>query len=417
MTAASGVIELWRRVALLLGILVGLALFFYVAPAMISVTAVDWEQEQADELKSSSGFVTGEDRRLSQLPLTEYIALKTEGNVKEVNPEQWTDFFAKVSLASNGQWNNSPYENRISKQDKDPFWKPTRPVPVFFKPEELPYQEWGLVPAENARIFLAVNNEGITSYLRLDYEDYQSTVTAMSKPYRAAPGWLYHPYRLLGIGFIITGLLFYLFLPRRKRQPEDIAYASGRLIAGDIVALIILVLFYGLAFLINGGTVQSVTGLWPISLIMWFFALFGVLLLYYSAWYASYQIELTPEALYLVTFKGVRECCFNEMASVELVSLRNPGWFRKLFIALALLSLVGGRSSPQPAGSALLAASAAYDGLEIRGHGGKPIYIWFTDQMGHTIIPNFDRVLQAIHKAGIQIKEETREIEGFSMFM
>jgi hypothetical protein len=60
MTAASGGMELWRRMALLLGILIGLALFFYVTPAMVSVTAVDWEQEQAKELKSYSGYVSEE---------------------------------------------------------------------------------------------------------------------------------------------------------------------------------------------------------------------------------------------------------------------------------------------------------------------------------------------------------------------
>ncbi len=38
---ASGRMELWRRMALLLGVIIGLALFFYVAPALISVTAVE----------------------------------------------------------------------------------------------------------------------------------------------------------------------------------------------------------------------------------------------------------------------------------------------------------------------------------------------------------------------------------------
>ena len=216
---------------------------------------------------------------------------------------------------------------------------------------------------------------------------------------------------------MLIGLLLYIFLPRRKNNPEDIAYAGGRLAAGDIAALIILLTFYSLPLLINGGTMQAFTGLWPITMIMWVLALSGVAILYYSAWYASYRIELTPEALYLVTFKGVRECRFNEITAVELVALRNPGWFRKLFLVLALLAVIGGRSSPQPAGSALLAASAAYGGLEIRGHNSQPLYIWFTDQMGNTIIPNFDRVPKAIRAAGITIREEAREIEGFSMFM
>ena len=64
MPVTSGRMELWRRFALLLGILVGLAMFFYVAPAMISVTAVYWETEQSKELKSPTGLVTEERKRL-----------------------------------------------------------------------------------------------------------------------------------------------------------------------------------------------------------------------------------------------------------------------------------------------------------------------------------------------------------------
>lgn len=415
MPFVSGRIELWRRLALLIGVLAGLGLFFYVAPAMISVTAVDWEQEQANELKSSSGYVSTEHKRLSQLPLEDYINEKTNGQVTKVDAQQWKEFFQQVQLASNGQYDASIYGNRVSAEDKDDFWKPSGPVQVFFKPGEIPVQQWGLIAEENARIYISRTDAGKNSYLLVSYENYQSTVTAMSKPYRIAPDWLFHPYRSIGIGFLVVGLLLYILLPRRKSSPEDIAYSTGRLMAGDIVALLLLLPFYGLPFLINGGTVQAITGMWPISLIMWCLALFSPILLYYSAWYASYRIELTPTALYLITFRGVRECRYDELTSVELVSLRNPGWFRKLFLALALLSFLGGRSSPQPVGSALLAASAAYGGLEFRGR-GKPLYIWFTDQMGGTIINNFDRVPEAIRAAGLEINQESREIEGFSMF-
>ncbi len=240
----------------------------------------------------------------------------------------------------------------------------------------------------------------------------------MSKPYREPPGWLYHPYRTIGIAVMIIGLLLYIFLPRRKRESDEISYAGGRIVAGDIVGIMFLALFFGLPFLISGGTVQAIKGvMWPVTLIMWFLALFGVIILYYSAWYASYRIELTPEAIHLITYKGEKVCRFDDITAVELISLRNPGWFRKLFLAMAMLSLFTGRSSPQPAGSALLAESAAYGGLEIRTRSGKPVYLWFTDQLGGVILPNFNRVPEALHSAGIPIKEESREIEGFSMFM
>lgn len=418
MPVASGAVELWRRMALLLGVLIGTALFFYVAPAMVSITAVDWQQEQADELKSYSGYVSEEDKRLNKLPLSEYIREKTGGQVTTVDSGQWREFFQQVQNASYGHYESSIYGDRVSEEDKDDFWKPTGPVAVFFKPDEIPWAEWGLIPEDGKSIYISTTQNGTTAYLQLRYQDYRASTSAMSTPYRVAPGWLYHPYRNLGISILILGLLFYIFLPRRKKQPEDIGYSTGSMLAGDLVALILLLPFYGLPYLINGGTVQAFTGMWPVTAVMWLLALITIVLFWYNAWSASYRIELTPQGLYLITFKGVRECRFDEITAVDLVTLRNPGWFRKLFLAVAILSLAGGGRSVQPAGSALLADTAAYGGLQIKSRsGGRPLYIWFTDQNGGVIIKNFDRVPEAIESAGIIINQEPREIEGFSMFM
>ena len=419
MTVAAAAMELWRRVALVLGILIGLALFCYVSPAVVSLTAVDWKQEQANELRSFSGYVTEEDKRLNALPLDEYIREKTGGKVTVVNSAQWSNFFGQARLASMGEYEGSGFGDRISKEDKDDFWKPTGPVEVFFKPDEIPYAQWGLWEGDGQTAFVSTNIGSETIYLRLKYHDYLTGVSAMSSPYRIAPGGLYHPYRTVGIIVMGLGLLFYIFLPRRKKQADDISYSTGSMLAGDLVGAILLTPFYGLPFLINGGTVQAITGLWPITLGMWLIALISIYLFYSNAWNASYRIELTPEALCLITFRGVKELGFNEIAAVDLVALRNPGWFRKLFLAMAFFSLVSGRaSSTQPAGSALLTAAASYGGLEIRGQsGGKPTYIWFSDQRGGIIINNFDRVAEAIKAAGVPFNMEPREIEGFSMFM
>lgn len=418
MPAATGRMELWRRVALLLGILIGLALFFYVAPAMISVTAIHWGQEQAAELKSPTGLVSEERQRLSQLPLDEYIRVKTQGKVMAVDSGQWEKFFTQVQIASNGQYGSSAFGNRVSEADKDKFWEPIGPVRVFFQPKEIPYAEWGLREKDGNYVYISTSAGGKPAYFRLDYWDYSTSVGAMSSPYRVAPGRLFHPYRTSGILVMVMGLMLYLFLPRHKKQPEEVAYSSGSMLAGDLVAVILLLPFYGLPYLINRGTVQAFTGLWPITAIMWTIAVFCVILLYYNAWYASYRIELTPEALFIVSFKGIRECPFRDIAAVNIVSLSNPGWFRKLILAVAILAVLSGRRSSQPMGSAMLTATAAYGGIEIcRKSGGKPVYIWATDQMGGIIIHNIDRVLEAFEGAGVVVNQEPRDIEGFSMLM
>ncbi|MDR3585076.1 MAG: zinc ribbon domain-containing protein [Desulfosporosinus sp.] len=415
--ATSSRMELWRRMALLFGILIGLPLFFYVAPAMVGVTTVDWEKEQVRELKSYSGYVTAESRRLNQLPLSDYMSERTGDKVTSVASSQWLEFFTNVQLASSGQYDSTPYGNRVSEEDKDPLWKPTSPVSVFFKPDEIPFAQWGLLSEDGDEAYISTSNDGKTAYLRLSYQDYSSSISAMYKPYRVAPGWLYNPYRKIGSAVLLLGLLVYIFLPRRKKEPEDISYSTGSMLAGDFVALILLVPFFGLPFFINGGTVQALTGMLVISAVMWFISLIFIILLYYNAWNASYRITLTADSLSRITFRGVREFSFDEITEVNIVSLRNPGWFRKLFLVLAFLSAMSGRASTQPAGSALLANSATYGGLEICGPSGKPMYIWFINQNGGVIIKNFDKVMKAIEASGIRINKEIRKIEGFSMFM
>ena len=103
-------------------------MFFYVA-ALVSVTYIDWQQEQANELKSISGYVSENDKRLSQLPLNDYIAEKTGGQVTPTDPVRWEVFFRQTALASQGKYEQSVYGNRVSEQDKDRFWRPQGPVP------------------------------------------------------------------------------------------------------------------------------------------------------------------------------------------------------------------------------------------------------------------------------------------------
>lgn len=404
--------ELWRRLILVVAIIMGTFMVFYKAPALVSLTWVDWAQEQADEIDSPYGMISNEEKRLHSLPLQDYINEKTGGKVIALNSREWKDFVKQVYLASS-QYEQSSYGNRVSKMDKDPYWKPQGFVPVYFRPQEIPLEDWGLIARDNATAYLALTDSGQISYLQVRYHDY----LAEANPYHQAPAWLYHPYRAVGWTIIFVGLLAYIFLPRRKKEPQDISYPTARLVAGDIVAIIFLALFYMLPFVINGGAIQAFTGMWPLTLIMWLWALSGILLFYYSAWYASYYIELAPQALYRLSFRGVEMCRFDDIQAVELVDLHNPRWFRRLFLILAIIALLSGRSSTQPAGNALLADTASYGGLEIRCRDGSKIYLWYTDQLGNTIIQNFDRVPRALEAAGIPIREAGREIEGFAMFM
>ncbi|KUG02500.1 hypothetical protein ASZ90_020132 [hydrocarbon metagenome] len=407
-------IELVRRIIMAAAVVLGIGFIGYVAPTMITLQWVDFPREQAGELDSPYGFVSEEDKRLAALPLDEYIAQITGGRTLNLDPGQWAAFFEQVYLASSGQYAQSTYGDRVSDMDKRWYYSPdAKTVQVFFRPDELPAASWGLSQHMDT-VYLSLPDQSGISYIRSVYWDYTDPY---NRPYNQPPAGMLYPLRTAGVIVLIVGIILALALPRRRPEAGDIAYRAGSITAGDFVGLMLFGAFFSMPVLINEGSMQVFGDLWIITVVMMFMASFGVLILYTNGWHASYRLKLLPEGLFRTTFKGVDRYYYSDISSVEEVLLVYPKWFLWAFRIIMLFSLLSGKgATTSTAGPYLLAESASYAGLLIKRRDGRPLYIWYADQMGNVILPGYEQVINECQQRKIAYNNEPQVVHGF-MYM
>lgn len=412
----SRYLAFWRRIIMLAAIIIGMLLIFYKVPALVTVSWIDFTLRQENELKSSYGFVGKEQKRLHGLSPEQYIQEKTQGKIINLEAASWKNFYSDIYQIGTGQLEKSTYADRISSEDADILKRQTGRTsyfaPVFFKVNELPIQQWNISPQDQEYVYLAAPYNGSIKHLRVEYHDYLSAAGPMENVHPVPPAHLYYPYRILGWAVLGIGLLLAICLPQPEKREDVIEYPRSRLVMSDILGVLLLLLFFGLPFLINGGTVQAVSGWWGLSLILWTLALGPVLILYASAAYASFQVRLGEESLYIAKAGGGREYRYDEVERVEEIGLQNPAWFRKLFFLVLMFSVLSGRgASKSSAGTYLLSEAAAYTGLALYFKDGQIQYIWFTDALGDIILPGFERIVQVLQAHGVSYHITDKVIE------
>ncbi len=402
-------IELYRRIILVLAVIIGVGMIGYVVPAMVTVEWVDFTKEQAKELK---GFATSEKDRIGALPLEDYIKEQTGASLIQLDSAQWGGFFNDVFLASSGQYANSNYGTRVGDKEKELFTPGKNYMKVFFKTDELPIKAWQLQKHQDT-VYLSTQINGKNQYLRAIYWDYSNPT---DRPYNLPPTKLMNPLRTPGFIILILGIVIAFVLPRSKSEIGDIVYQQGSILAGDILGLILFGAFVALPVFINEGTVQAFMH-WPIVTIV--FAAMAApfaFLLYTNGWHASYRLRLIPNGLMRSTFRGMQLYTYQDIVSVEKVLLVYPKWFLHTFKIVFWFSVLSGKGSVGGAGQLLLAESASYAGLEIKNKDGQSIYIWYSDQMGRVILPGYERIIDACQDRGIGYNDEIRIVRGFMYY-
>ncbi len=409
--------DFWRRIILLTAIVIGSMLIFYKVPALLTVSPIEFAVQRQREGKSAFGLISKERKRLQALSLEDYINEKTQGKIVFLESADWQSFFEEIHLTTAGQ-REAKYAKRISSRDADRLETKNEngfyAAPVFFSVNELPLAEWGLLPKAGEFVYLAMVYDGGVKYLRLEYRDYLTVVNPMNTVYPEPPRQLYYPYRNAGLGVLAIGVLSFFFLPKSNKQDDIIEYQNSRLIAGDMAAAILLLLFLGLPFLINGGTVQAVKGWWGLSLVFWFLALGPLIIMYASAVYASFYVRIGEHGLNVAKKGGEREYRYEDIVRVERLELRNPAWFRKLFFWVLALSALSGRGvSAGSAGSFFLSEAARYEGFSLSFKDGKIQYIWTSDAFGNVLLPGYERILQVLAEKGIPCIITDKVVEKF----
>lgn len=402
---------------MLAAVITGIVLMFYKVPALLTASWVDFALQQKNELKSPYGVVSEERKRLHALSPDKYIMAKTQGKIINLTGDGWENFFREMYLIQAGQRGKSKFGDRISPRDADSLKRQSGragyAVPVFFTVDELPVRQWNLTLQDKEYVYLAAAYDGDMKYLRVEYHDYLSESGPMASAYPQPPSHLYYPYRYVGWGVLVMGILLAIILPKPKKREDTIEYPRSRLVMSDIVGVLLLMLFFGLPFLINGGTVQTVSGWWGLSLIFWMLALGPALILYASAAASAFHVQLGEGGLVISRVSGAREYRYDEVEKIEQIGLRNPAWFRKLFFWTLMLSFLTGKGSGSSAGTYFLTEAASYTGFALYFKDGHVQYIWFTDALGNVMLPGYERIVQVLQAHGIPYQATDKVIEKF----
>lgn len=230
---------------------------------------------------------TEQDQYLVQLPLDQYIQTVIKDKVIHVQGPEWESLFKNVLAAETGATVDEAWAKHINKASYSNDF--------YFCPSDAPLSKTtaGLQP-DFREGYLALDQGGQTTYLRLRYLDSEGLSSGMDEP----PTGIFYPYRIFSPWLALIGLAAYIFLPRQKRGPNTIHYAGWRILLGDLVGFLLIFLFFSLPILIAGGSSQVITKGWLLpALFFWVFILLAAWWLGYNAWYAAYNLELLPDCL------------------------------------------------------------------------------------------------------------------------
>ena len=134
-----------------------------------------------------------------------------------------------------------------------------------------------------------------------------------------------------------------------------------------------------------------------LTLVFWLMAAIFASILYWSAKYASFSLELLPGAMMLRTLGKEQRIPYIAIESVGIADYRPPKWLRTtLFIA----SL----GSWRMLGHALLLSSRSDWGIELRMKHGDPVKFLCSN------LPGAERIVEALRREGVNISPELESV-------
>jgi len=216
--------------------------------------------------------------------------------------------------------------------------------------------------------------------------------------YKEAPFLYKHPYTVWGFLLFLTGLLLYIFLPRRRFTPDTLCYGTGfsAVIGPDLVALMMVSGFFtlglgvGLSAAPGGLSTIFASNLIVPAVILWMFSLFGLYLFKIAASYAGRGLQCKDGRLILYSPSGTQRVSLSEIDSVKLGHWHASKWVSRLGF---LISLFNWRA----VGPVLLNASRNDPQLEIHlKDGGKTVYDLNAAQ-------NVESVFSRLAKSGVKM--------------
>jgi len=405
--------ELWRRVILLGSIFAAIlvALFASLSPVVI-VQHVDFADRQRNE-GSYMGFrlMTERAQHLAALPLHDYIAEVTKGRLFIVGGPGWEAVAVNALAAARRMPIAAEWQRRLP-SDRYPSGV------LFFRPDEAPVNQLAsLYAGSREPAYLRLETGGPPLYLKAEHRAYSNEDFHLGGGFSSAPtpptDFLF-PGRKWSPWIAAAGFALYVLLPWPNRPPGAQAFRRWRVVATDVVALLMTVPFFSFPFFITGGTVQAFTEGWPLFFFFWPIFFIGLILVRLAEWFSSFALLPLADRLRIWSPRGERDFPYGEMEFFQPVVTRPPKWL----IALTWLAALSGKGSARigATGRAMILSSSEWGSLAVRLKNGKDLFISVTDQLGTDMI-GADAIVKALKKAGVREVDEVRELRSLGLEM
>ena len=173
-----------------------------------------------------------------------------------------------------------------------------------------------------------------------------SRLTPGSSWFSRAPFLYRHPHALWSPLLFLAGLLFYIFLPRRRFDGDTLCYGAGfaAVVGPDLVAWLFVTGFFtlglgvGLSAAPGGLSTLLSCGLIIPMLVLWAFPLFGLYLFRIAARYAGTGLRCNGGRLIYYAPSGTQTVSAGEVDSVRLGHWRASRWLTRLGLLVSLLN-------------------------------------------------------------------------------
>jgi hypothetical protein len=386
--------EIWRRILPVVLVLAAVVTAFVVTQEPLArVEVMDFAQEQQD-IGSLYGLWTDEQKALKAMPLIDYIVAVTAGKTTAAIGPIWEAFARDLLLTDEGRPPDRTWRNRVGEYGG-----------VYVLQSDLPSPELltGLPEGEDRYAALPDGTWVKAVAVRLDSGDF-----TLGAGLHGPPHALVYPLRSLFFPLLGLAVLFYVLLPWPRRGKDIIAYDRWRVVLGDILGLVLTVMFVAMPFLITSNSALAVTEYWGLTLVFWLIGLLGLWAVQVGISAGGLQMMVLADRLVRVTAWRYDECAYADMALVQPAIQVAPKWL----ITASWLAALSGRRG---AGAALLGAQSETRGFRITMKDGRLVHIWLTDQMGSVTMRGAQSLPDALAAAGVPMSTESVTIRGMSV--
>jgi hypothetical protein len=266
--------ELLRRALLIGCVLPGLWLL-RLAPLdpLLSVVPVDFAAIQKAEAASvPDDRKTEQQRRRAEIPLPVYIEEVLQYNVFSASGPEWERLLQGIDEAAIGAGASRDLARRRSRDLPKPGGGAR---PVFFRSDEEPIRAaLDKLAAGGGTTYVSISRPGEDRHYRVERRgwtrvDFRPGPGFTGTP--SPPAFLFYPFRFLGLGSILAGIVFFVLLARSKRtgtRGGPTFLETGALVAG--------LSFFAAPLALVGGSVQALTRAPWLTIPCWIFAAAGV---------------------------------------------------------------------------------------------------------------------------------------------